>query len=168
MPVSFVPINPKKFNIKAIENELKKDAKVAEKGMVKDWQSTYSTWSAASKPALTSKISVNLNGGVSIEIDLQGEVYLLVHEGTRPHIITARRAKRLAFQSGYRTKTQLGRIASRNGGAFGETVFRTSVSHPGFPGRKQGALIKRKWDPLFKRQMQRALSAGVKKTGHSI
>jgi hypothetical protein len=63
-------------------------------------------------------------------------IYLFVSEGTKPHVIAAKRSPYLVFQSGYRAKTRVGIIGSQEGGAFGDTLFRKSVKHPGSKARK--------------------------------
>lgn len=168
MPVIFKAINPKRFNDKAFAAALEREAKPYADGVRRDYEKTFQNWQAKHKPRLKVEIKVNLNGGVSIDIDVEGEIYTFVHEGTRPHRIKPRRAKRLAFQSGYKAKTLPGRIASAAGGPFGETVFSQGVQHPGFEGRKFSQLIVQKWREPFYKSMQRALNKGAKESGHAI
>lgn len=61
--------------------------------------------------------------------------YLFVTRGTKPHKIRAKRAKSLAFASGYKAKTSKGFIGSKAGGSFGPTVFAPEVNHPGTEAR---------------------------------
>lgn len=167
MPVIFKAITPKRFNNKAFVAALEREARPYADGVRRDYEKTFQNWKAEDKPRLTVDINVNLNGGVSVEIDVDGEIYTYVHEGTRPHRIRPKRAKRLAFRSGYKAKTLPGRIASVTGGPFGETVFSRGVQHPGFEGRKFSKLIIQKWRGPFYKAMQRALNKGAKESGHA-
>jgi len=63
-------------------------------------------------------------------------IYLFVSEGTKAHVIKAKRSPYLVFQSGYRAKTRVGIIGSNEGGAFGDTIAAKSVKHPGTKARK--------------------------------
>lgn len=164
MPVIFEPITPKAFNSKAFVIELEKAAKQAEKGMLKDYQSGVSTWSH--KVRFNSETTINPNGGLSIIVDTDDEIYTYVHEGTRAHDIKPRRAKRLRFLNTYTAKTIPGVIQSRSGGSSGSVVYSRGVRHPGFPGRYFSKPIRRKWQPLLQRQLQRALDKGAKESGH--
>jgi hypothetical protein len=113
-------------------------------------------------------LTVNPNGGVSIAVDTFDEIYEMVHEGTRPHLIRAKKKKTLKFQGTYSAKTTPGVIQSKSGGSSGPSLYRQVVRHPGFKGRNFTKPIFAKWRPFFERQMQRALDEGAKKSGHSI
>ena len=166
MPFSLVPINPKDFDIKGMADELQTVADEVAGRMKTDYEAGVQTW--GHKVDFTSEVDVNINGAVSIEIDTDDLVYLFVHEGTKAHDIFPRRARYLRFQSGYTAKTQPGAISSRSGGPSGPAQYRSYVRHPGTEGRRFGTLIKAKWDPFFKREMQRALDQGAKRSNHSI
>lgn len=166
MRVIFKAIEPKKFKVEPFAEELAKAAAVAEKGILADYQKGTATWEH--KVKFTSKTTINPNGGISIEVDTDDEIYTYVHEGTGPHFIRPRTAKRLRFQNTYTAKTVPGIIQSRRGGASGDVVFSQGVRNPGFPGRFFSRPIKAKWSPFLTRQMERALSIAVKKSGHAI
>jgi hypothetical protein len=168
MPVIFKPINPKHLKAEAFTRAIEQEARPYAEGVKRDFEKTFQNWKAEHKPTLTVKVNINPNGGVSIEIDVEGQIYEYVHEGTRPHDIMPRRAKRLKFQSGYQAKTLPGRIASVAGGPSGDTVFARGVEHPGFPGRKFSQQIVKKWRQPFYKAMQRALDKGAKDSGHAI
>lgn len=68
-------------------------------------------------------------------VDTDNEVFIYVDQGTRPHIITARRAPMLVFQTGYKAKTTPKRFRSRAGGKFGPYARKFSVRHPGTEAR---------------------------------
>lgn len=166
MPTVFKPILPAKFKVNGFVEELAIASRDVEKGMLKDYQAGVKTWNH--KPDFTSKTVINMNGGISIEVSTEDEVYTYVHEGTGPHDIRPRRARRLRFQNTYTAKTIPGLIQSRSGGASGDVVYSRGVRHPGFPGRFFSKPIKAKWGPFFSRQIQRAFDKAVKKSGQSI
>jgi len=166
MPYSFVAIKPDKFNSSAIFQELDDRAHDVADLMLKDYLAGVANWNH--KVTFKKDVTVNPFGGVGIQIDTEDEVYTFVHEGTRAHRIEPRRARRLAYPSGYRAKTKPGQIKSTPGGSFGETRFSSGVNHPGFPGRFFSRPIQAKWDPFFRREMQRALDEGAERSGHSI
>jgi len=163
MPIILKPISPKKLNISGLRAEIEKQAKPYADGVKRDFESTFSTWSQDSKPKLNVKTNINLNGAVSIEVDVVGEIYTFVHEGTKPHEIKAKNAKRLRFTSNYNAKTVIGQIKSQSGGASGEILYRQRVFHPGFKGRNFSKLIMTKWRQPFFKAMQRALDNWAKK-----
>lgn len=168
MPVIFKPITPEAFKIDGFNAELKKQLQPVANGMERDYRKGFQTWSNASKPEVKVELVINIFGGVSITIDIIGQIYEFVHDGVRPHRISIRRARRLVFQRGYRAKTQPGIIAARAGGPFGDVVHAITVQHPGYPGRKFTTPIVQKWRPAFERGAQRGLDYGAKKSGHAI
>lgn len=166
MPVAFKAITPKALKVKEIYDAIERNAVVAQKGILKDYEETTRTWDH--KVDFRAELTINLNGGVAIVVDTDDEIYTFVHEGTKPHLIKPRRAKKLRFQGTYTAKTVPGVIHSREGGASGEFEYRDGVMHPGTKARLFSKPIFRKWKPFFERQMQRALDEGAKRSGHSI
>lgn len=166
MPVMFKPITPKALKVQAIYDSIEKSAKVVEAGILKDYKEGTRTWEH--KVNFNAELTINPNGGVSIIVDTDDEIYTFVHEGTKSHVIKPKQAKRLRFQGTYTAKTVPGVIQSREGGASGEFQYSTGVNHPGTKARLFSKPIFRKWKPFFERQMQRALDEGAKRSGHSI
>lgn len=64
------------------------------------------------------------------------EIYGFVNDGTRPHMILPRRARRLRFLTPYVAKTTPGVIGRFGGGHGNKVVFARAVRHPGFQARK--------------------------------
>jgi hypothetical protein len=166
MPVIFKAIEPKKFKIDAFEEELRQAAKVVEQGILKDYKAGVRDWDT--KVDFNAETAINPNGGISIAIDTDNEIYTYVHEGTGPHDIRPRNVRQLRFQNTYTAKTIPGVIQSRRGGPSGDFVFSGRVRHPGFPGRFFSKPIKAKWGPFFQRQIDRAFKSAVRKSGHEI
>lgn len=68
------------------------------------------------------------------------EIYNYVDQGTRPHTIRPRRAKRLRFQAGSTSKTTPGSLRAGPGGG-GVTTYRRAVRHPGTKARGFSEMI---------------------------
>lgn len=167
MPVIFKAIKPKAFNNKAIVDSIKQRGETAKNLLLKDYQAGTRTWSH--KVEFDAELIINPNGGVSITVDTDDEIYTFVHDGTKPHKIEPKTpGRRLRFQGTYTAKTVPGVIQSRSGGSSGEFQYRQSVQHPGSKGRFFTKPIFKKWRPFFEREMKRALAEGAKNTGHSI
>lgn len=165
MPVIFKAIKPKPFKLQVFEQELRSAVKPVEAGILKDYKAGVKDWDT--KVDFTSKTTTN-SAGISVEVSTDNEIYQFVHEGTDPHLITAKKAKRLAFQGTYTAKTMPGVIQSRSGGPSGDVLFARTVQHPGFKGRFFSKPIKKKWGPFMERQISRALDTATKRSGHGI
>lgn len=109
----------------------------------KDFRATVRTWEH--KPKFYTAL---LQSGDDIQIisGTDSPIYLWVSEGTKPHIIAAKRSPYLIFQGGYRAKTRVGIIGSEEGGRDenGDWFRKKQVRHPGFPGRKFIGLIQKR------------------------
>lgn len=97
------------------------------------------------------------------EISTDDKIYGYVSEGTPPHVILPKNAKRLVFyRTGFRPKSRVGWIGSNKGKkATKDLTFAKKVNHPGIAGRKFSKLIKEKWDAEWPRQLQRAIRAAA-------
>ena len=114
--------------MKALEKSVYKTVSLAHRDLL----STVRTWEHKPKFDITVTRSGN---EYSVAAGTDDKIYGFVDQGTKPHDIKPKRSQYLAFSSGYRAKTRVGIIGSREGGAFGDTVIASSVHHPGFPGR---------------------------------
>ncbi len=119
-----------------------------------DFEVTAQTWNHRPGFSIDSKPGERIVG-------TDDTIYGYVNDGTRPHMIYPRRARRLAFASGYRAKTRPGSISSSSGGSSGGTVFARAVHHPGTKARSFTKAIAKKWQQLLPQQMQRAINAEV-------
>jgi hypothetical protein len=81
------------------------------------------------------------------------KIYTFVDQGTKPHVIEAKKAPRLAFQTGYKAKTlaRPARTVSGGGKASGPVVFAKKVNHPGSEAREFSKTIAEDIKPDFKR-----------------
>ena len=102
-------------------------------------------------------------GGVTVLVGTDDFIYGIVNDGSAPHTITARNAKVLAFQSGYRAKTTPGSLQSRSGGASGPMVYAKTVRHPGTRARKFTEQIHEKISKKAPGELKRAIGRWVRK-----
>jgi hypothetical protein len=168
MPVMYKPISPKKLKLNGLRAKLEKHARPYADGIKRDFEKTYSTWSAESKPQQIVKVEIDDNG-VRITNDLIGDIYQFVHDGTEgPYEIKPKRAKRLKFSSGYNAKTVIGQIRSQSGGPTGETIYSKGVTHPGIKARNFSKIIMPKWRKPFFDAMKRALDEWASQSGHKL
>ena len=167
MSIKFKPIVPKKkFNKDAFTDALAVVPVQISEFMTNDFDKTHNNWSATSQPQTIVKISRKSNGFSSALVELKGLIYMWVHGGTKPHIIRPVRAKMLKFQSGYKAKTKVGRLASRSGGSFGPTVSSDGVEHPGFKGRFWDKIVAKRAEKKLPKLTEKAMNNGAKKSGH--
>lgn len=115
--------------MKALKDSVYKTASLVQR----DLQSTTRTWDH--KPKFDITITQQGDNYI-VAVGTDDKIYLFVSEGTKPHVIQAKRSPYLAFQGGYRAKTRVGIIGSQAGGAFGDMQFRKKVKHPGSKARK--------------------------------
>lgn len=140
--------------MRAISNSMTGQAKAVKV----DFDVTTHTWS--NRPSF----KIINQGRLNRIIRTTSEIYGFVNFGTKPHVIRAKRAKVLAFQSGYKAKTRPRKIMSRSGGSFGEMQYRKSVKHPGTEARKFDEEIVKKNEPLLQRTVQRAIDFEVNRS----
>lgn len=119
-----------------------------------DFESTTATWSH--QPTF-----VMDQGTFSVKITTDDDVWNMLEQGTRPHIIVAH-GRALRFSSGYRAKTRPGFIGSTSGGTSGATVFRRVVHHPGTKARGWSALIAKKWRGQLASHVQRRIGEALR------
>lgn len=123
-----------------------------------DFEQTTATW----KDRVRFVIEKDRRG---YRVFTKDDIYRFVDEGTRPHIIRAKRAKVLAFQGGYAAKTRPGVIGSTAGGPSGGMQYAKEVHHPGTQARRFTKIIYAKWQKLVARRVQKAINAGVEAIG---
>lgn len=156
----------KPFQSSVFREEALAAAKTAEKGMLADFKKTVATWN--DKPTFSAKVDQGAAvGGVRIQIGTDDPVYGYVDEGTKPHLIKAKKGA-LAFRGGkYRAKTRPRVIGSTSGGATGKTVYARAVHHPGTKKREFTKTIANKWKVDFQKEIKNALARAARRSGHS-
>lgn len=139
--------------------------------MEKDLLAPTKTWKAADIPVFKRKVSVgNAAGGslakkatgsasgVSIEVTTDSEIYGYLDEGTKVRFAT--------MTSNFQPKTKVNSLrASRGRG--GVAFVNRKRPRPGIKARGFTKLVRAKWAPQFRKEMQAALAAAAKLSGHS-
>lgn len=165
MALVWKAIKPQRLKDKSFRMTIYNKARAVGNAIKKDFEATTKTWNH--KPSFTVDVSTK-GQGPAVLVGTSDEIYTYVNEGTKPHAIFPRKAKVLRFQGGYKAKTSPGNIGSSAGGASGPTLFRPFVQHPGTKARKFDEVIAKKWQPLFKKEMQAAMAEATRESGHAI
>lgn len=152
-------IKPRKINTKTIQrrlqNALNKEAKIVKR----EYEKTVATWDDPPRFEALTDISGN---DISILVgptgtELQVKKFVWTDQGTKPHVIKAKNAPALIFQSGYSPKTLPNKIASYPAGHFGEFVRVQSVNHPGTEPRNfTRIIVQRRRKPFTQAMIQAA------------
>ena len=131
--VVFIPILPKGKPVdseSAFRTALAEEAKLAEKGL----KLPASTWET--QVEFETK-NADTFSDMATKVFTTNEIYGFNDAGTKPHIISARRARTLRFfKTGFVSKTRPGRLQARAGRrANQDEVFPLDVAHPGTEAR---------------------------------
>jgi len=148
-------ISPSQFKA-VLERGLKAGAIHLEGGVRKD------------TPVRTGRLRASIahkGGGLRYEIGTNVKYARYVEEGTKPHEITPRNKKALAWPGGGQTAAGLGRGPQGTAKGGGALIVRKRVQHPGTKGRhmfeqtttKERSAVER----IVKAQLDRALSGGI-------
>lgn len=92
--------------------------------------------------------------------DKEGEIYALVNNGAKPHIIRPRRRGFLRFQTGYRAASRPRFIGGGRKSRFGAFISTPMVRHPGFEAREFDSTIAEFYAPTFVKDMQETFRFG--------
>lgn len=135
---------------KAIEKALDSDVKPA---LIKSHQIVVRDWEHKPKFQTRKVITADKITMTVFPTGDNADIYTFVDQGTKPHIIKAKNAPRLAFQTGYSPKTlaRPARTVSGGGKAIGPMVFAKQVNHPGSEAREFSKTIAEDIKPDFKR-----------------
>lgn len=143
----FINPNSVRVVVKTALDKVAKDIKA-------DYKATMRTW----KKQKVDPVLAN-QGEEARLIYVNSKVFGFVDWGTRPHIITPRTARRLAFRSGFTPKTTPGVIGSGPGGSFGAYVYAKRVSHPGNKPRLFTKAIAEKRKNDLQREIDKGLAS---------
>lgn len=134
------PIIPKTMarKFKTAPDAVNKGMDDAAAGVVKDFEKTTQGW----KHDVVFTIKEH---GADRIITTDDEIWGYVDEGTRPHVIVAKRARRLRFAVGGQPKTTPVRITSGGGSQGSAVLFRPKVNHPGTKARLFTKQIAKLW-----------------------
>lgn len=157
-----IAIIPKKniFNEKNMSDLIERELDKAQEGVYKDFQRTTSTW--RNKPHFQKSPKYP---GRRI-VWTRHWVYFWLNYGTRPHKITAKHAKSLAFfRTGFMSKTVAGSMDARAGAKANQNFVRPmTVNHPGTKARNWDKMIRLKWQ----KNLTRSIRTAIKKASNNL
>lgn len=155
------PIVPRSplYHTANMEREIKDGLTKLGKNVLKTFEGTTNNWNTKVKFDL--KVTVNSSEAM-IEITTDNEIYGYVNEGTKPHVIRPKRARRLAFRTGYRPKTTPKSITSGPGGDSGPWVTAGVVHHPGTKARQFTKYVIVRYQDVFPVVIQQAIEKAAK------
>jgi hypothetical protein len=141
----------------AIEQEGKEEARLLKQ--------TTSGWSGK-KPDIDYTIYRKGND-IILHIGPQGrgkgaDKWRWIDEGTKPHVITPKVARRLRFKTGYTPGSRRGTLKTTRGRASGKTVYAKKVNHPGISAREWSKTLLKQRRKTFVRNLNRAVKRGIR------
>lgn len=134
---SFKPAKP--INLNLLKNAIIDAGNEISEGVAKDYSDVQATWNNADEP-IEKKTSP-----YRWTIEVKGKIFRYVDHGTRKRKIRAKRAKTLAFRTGYKRKSTRGSLTAKAGGPFGDVAFAKEINHPGTQSRDFTRTIAFKW-----------------------
>ncbi len=148
---------------KEIEKTLDKEVKPT---LVKSHEVIVKNWKH--KPKFQAKKTIKPDV-IAVTVFPTGEnkkIWRFVDKGTKPHVIKAKNAPNLIFQTGYKPKTLASpaRTVSGGGKSIGPIVSKKQVNHPGSKARKFTETIAKDIKPDFKRVIENAFRRSANKT----
>jgi hypothetical protein len=149
---------------KEIEKEV--EYELRNTGMEAKSHFTKVTRSWQHKPSF--KIETNMSPALrTVRITPQGQhknLWIWVDFGTKPHVIRAKNAPFLKFQSGYSARTApVAQFNKGTGQSSGDWVQTQEVDHPGTAARKFSETFMKKLRPPLEDRIQAAIKRGIKK-----
>lgn len=163
-------IIPPKFQSEAVMKTLRSEMEKYAPFIKKDFERLVQPWEG-DKPKFVPVLKVK-SSQIVIEIRVTGSKlaknkFMWLNLGTKPHIIKAKRAKYLRFQTGYQPGSKPNQtFTSKPKQADGAFVQKKQVHHPGFPARNWSKLLVDAHQKPFERWMEAAMRAAAKASGH--
>lgn len=160
-------IKPAKLRVGRVRLELLNELRAEGRDVKKELEKTTRNWKGA-KPAFEILISLAGNDAtllVGPAGNTKGvQKWTWLDEGTRPHVIRARRAPYLRYRLGYNASTRPGTLTSRGSYYVGKHYRRSKVvHHPGTKPRGWVALIQKRRRRKFTKRMLAAVKRGMEK-----
>lgn len=161
---TFKSIKPAKFKSSIFREELTLAAEKMAPQIKKDFQKTSATWKE--KPEFQAGVQIGraagIRGGpstgVAVEVVTDNAIYGYIDEGTRVRYAT--------MTPDFQAKTKPKVIRSYRGRG-GLLFVNKKRPRPGIKAREFSKTIRKKWQPLFRDQMDFAMRNAGRKSGHS-
>lgn len=152
-------IKPKKLKAKQVRLNLLNALRAEGRIVKKELEKTTASWKGA-KPTFT--FAIGLDGTDAIVLigpagSTEGaQKWVWLDEGTRPHIIQARNAPNLVFQTTFTPKTKVKTFSSGPGNIAPPWRKTKKVRHPGIEAREWSTEIVKRRRKRFTRNMIKA------------
>ena len=155
---------PKALDTAAMQAEMLKALKSSAKQLLAAHEQVVSTWNPPAKFILhteTSRLQWTL------WVYTLDDRYRWTDKGTKPHQIRAKTPSGLIFKTGYKAKSKVGGLSPVVGGgrSSGPWIRKQVVNHPGTKARDFTGQIKKRYDPLFRKEMAAAMFRAAKASG---
>lgn len=162
--ILFKEIKPGKFNQAAVQKALQKELVAISKDMLFDFEVTVYTWNK--KPKFQRLIDATPYK-TEILVGTDDEIYKYVDEGTKRHWVQPKNAPALAWQTGYKPKTVVGKMIAQPGGKFGPWAY-DAKGHwvKGIKARKFTKTIQKSWEKKYKTRMEKAMKTAAQVSGN--
>lgn len=134
---------------RAVENAMQ----AAAEGVRADFSATTNTWNHGVAFTITRP------GVLRRVIGTDDNVWAMLDEGTKAHVIRPTRAKRLRFATGGSPKTTPRVLGSSGGSPGSGVVFARGVNHPGTKAREWTDVAQQKWQERLVEVVQRAIDS---------
>jgi len=154
----------KPLNTKAMEAVLLKGLASSGKQLLAAHEQIVSTWKPPAKFVIRTEVSRLQWTLWCYTLDNR---YRWTDKGTKPHTIRAKNGGLLVFKTGYKAKTKRGSLSPVMGGgtASGNFVSKQVVNHPGTEARDFTGQIRKRYTPLFRKEMQAAMIKAASVSG---
>jgi len=141
------------FDLDKFDRESAKTLNDIIKKAEREFGKTVATWKR--KPDF--KVDRATSSKLVAVVSTMDEIYGYVVRGTKPHVITPKRAPALRFQTGFTSKTTPRKIGSRRGGSSGRMVSAKIVHHPGTTAREFDIVIAEQLQPELVKEVRKAI-----------
>jgi hypothetical protein len=162
-------IKPKRIKLDVFRLETLTGMNEVAKGIKADFNKLIKTWKK--KPPI--EVLKSLRGGnLELLVMIDNQVFNWLVKGTKGPYKIPKQPKppgtSLVFPSKFKPKMIPNVIGSTVGGTAGPMIFAKQVTHPGIKPGNWDKIIAKKWDPRFKRRMEKAMRIAAQKSGHAI
>lgn len=86
------------------------------------------------------------------------DIWEMINEGTKPHVIRPGKRKFLSFRPGYRASTTPGTLQSRRSYRSGKYIAASLINHPGIEARRFTEVIAEEYNNPYMNEMQDAIN----------
>ena len=161
-------IKPEKLKTDAMLKEIIKGAEEAGKILLDAHQRVTTTWDPPPKFEIRPTNITMKSKRIIVGVGTDDMRWKWTDEGTKPHIIRPKNAKRLMFPTNFSPKSRPGRLQAYAGSSGPPMAVAMEVHHPGTKARNFTDQIRQKRAPQVRGALLRGMQRAVKASGHEI